>query len=59
MLAKGLIMLCQESSSPALEIWPWRAKICQSPMLAWKIPMALPRRMWLGILSIASATFTK
>ncbi len=58
-LAKGSIIFCQESLRAAAGISPWRARICQRPMLAWRAPRVFPRRAWLEILSIESATVTK
>src|SRR3984893_6668287 len=58
-LAKGAIIFCQDVLSCALGICPWRARICQRPMLAWKAPRVFPRRASLEILSIESATVTK
>ena len=49
------IVCCHESFRFASEIWPWRARICHSPRLAWKMPIALARTVARGIRSSVSA----
>src|SRR5215472_2854199 len=56
---KGLITRCQDSFTLEPEIWPCRVRICQSPRLDWKMPMALARRTGEAMPSKASAAFRK